>query len=196
MAIEVPATVVVVHRLMHKPRTRHPWSKVEHLSHGDRIQDRDQAIIAAAKANIPMEEVAQRAGMTRWGATLVLRRHGYDFTRMQDMPEALARRTAVEAAMRTAPSLTALARQVGLPVGIATYLARQIDPTWSRRRSAANLESRRRLRSERIERLRMSLICRQMSMSQAGRAISARNRRAAVSTLTITARVAEARATR
>lgn len=159
----------VDHRLLTRPRVRAPQDSLADQPYTERIRDRDQAILAAAQANVPMEEIARQAGMTRWGATLVLRRHGLDFTRRQDRPEIQERRQAVQAAMRTAPSITALACQVGIPVGIATYLVRQIDPTWSSRRRASNLVVRQRLQRERIQRLRMALICRQMSMSQAGR---------------------------
>lgn len=156
-------------RLLTKPRARAPRDMQANKPYTERIRDRDHGIIAAAQAHVPMEEIARQAGMTRWGATLVLRRHGRDFTRLQDRPVIQERRQAVRAAMRTAPSITVLARQVGIPVGAATYLVRQIDRTWSIRRRESNLAARRRQRSERIARLRMALLCRRISMSQAGR---------------------------
>jgi hypothetical protein len=172
VVVREDGSLLVDHRLMRKLRPRGPQS--DGLSYAERVHDRDQAIIAAAKAHIPMDEIARRFGMTRWGATLVLRRHGFEFTRIQDRPEIQERRQAVQAAMRTAPSITALAHQVGIPVGIATYLVRQIDPTWSARRTARNLAERQRLQRERIQRLRMALACRQRTMAEVSRAAGIR----------------------
>lgn len=157
-------------RLLRKPRVRARQDQNGVQPYAERIRDRDQGIIAAAQANVPMEKIARQACMTRWGATLVLRRHGFDFTRMEDLPDTQERRKAVQAAMRTAPSLAALAQQVGLSLGKAAYSVRQIDPNWIARRVQSSLAVRRRQRHERIQRLRMALICRRMSMSQVGRA--------------------------
>jgi hypothetical protein len=156
-------------RLLKKPRVRAGRDQNAVQPYAERIRDRDQGIIAAAQANVPMKEIARQAGMTRWGATLVIRRHGIEFTRVQDLPESQERRKMVKAAMRTTSSITALARQVGVHVSVASYMVQQIDPTWSVRRAQSNLAARRHLRSERIRRLRMALICRKMSMALAGR---------------------------
>lgn len=174
VAVREDGTLVVDQRLLVKPRERAAYRvevrDADGQRYADRISARDARIVAATKAYIPVAEIARQEGMTRWGVTLVIRRHGIDFTPLRDRLESKALRAAVRAAMRSSPSLPALAHQVGLSLGKASYMVRQIDPTWVARRAKANLTARRRLRRERIERLRMALICRQMSMNQAGRA--------------------------
>lgn len=157
-------------RLLARPRARARSVGGKVVPYGVRIRERDSAMIAAARDHVPMKDIARQAGMTRWGATMVLRRHGVAFTRRQDRGDLQERRRAVQAAMRSAPSIVALARQVGVTVSIAAYQVRQIDPDWPSRRAARYLAERRRARRQRIHRLRLALRGRHMSMAQAGRA--------------------------